>query len=103
MKFLMCFRGVSASQDKGAPRNLRNSQATSRCEPLDFTDHTADRLHLNLITEDVDGMRLLYAYDPSYSPVGDWAIMARAKEEVNGMVHVDIPDHLGLADIQVPR
>lgn len=87
----------------GAPWNLRNSEVTSDCEPLDFTDRAADRLHPNLITEDIDGMRVLYAYDPSYSPVGDWAILVRAEGDVDVMIHVDTLRHLGLADIQVPR
>lgn len=83
------------------PWNLRGTQVITDCEPLDFSDREADSLHPNLITESTPRGRIYYAYDPTYTPEGDWAVMVRAKDNTYVMVHTDTLRHLGLADIEV--
>lgn len=83
--------------------NVRGTKVVTDCSPLDFTDRPADRLHPNLITEDFSRTRTFYAYDPSYEPQGDWAILVEAKENTFVMVHVDTLRHLGLADVEIPQ
>ena len=85
------------------PWNIRNSKITSDCEPLDFTDKRADQLHPNLVTQDLGVRRVFYAFDPDYTPVGEWAILVEAEEKTYVMVHVDTLQHLGLFDGAVPE
>lgn len=85
------------------PWNLRGTEIVTDCEPLNFSEFTADRLHPDLITEDVRRSGTYFAYDPTYTPEGDWAVMVRAKYDTFVMVHTDTLRHLGLADIQVDQ
>ena len=85
------------------PWNLRGTQVITDCDPLDFSDREADKLHPNLITESTSRGRIYYAYDPTYTPEGDWAVMVRAKYDTFVMVHTDTLRHLGLADVQVDQ
>ena len=85
------------------PWNIRKTRVVSDCEPLDFTDRRADQLHPNLVTEDHGVRRVFFAYDPSYTPTGDWAILVEAKEKTYVMVHTDTLRHLGLYDGEVPE
>ena len=84
-----------------SPWNIRGTRVISDCEPLDFTDRLADQLHPNLITEDVRRSGTYYAYDPDYTPEGDWAVMVRARYDDYVLVHIDTLRHLRLADIRV--
>ena len=85
------------------PWNLRGTKVVSNCEPLDFTDRRADQLHPDLITEDLGVRRVFFAYDPTYEPVGDWAILVEAEEKTYVLVHTDTLRHLGLYDGMVPE
>lgn len=85
------------------PWNLRGTEVVTDCEPLDFTNRPADQLHPNLITEDVERLKVFYAYDPSYEPQGDWAVLVEAQYNDYVMIHVATLNHLGLADITVPE
>ena len=80
------------------PWNIRGSLVVSDCDPLDFTHKSADQLHPDLITEDLGVRRVFFAYNPTYTPVGDWAILVEAMENTYVMVHVDTLQHLGLFD-----
>ena len=85
------------------PWNLRGTKVITDCEPLDLSDRLADQLHPNLITEDIRRSQTFFAYDPNYSPKGNWAILVRAQYDTYVMVHTDTLRHLGLADIEVPE
>jgi hypothetical protein len=101
--FMCVPEGTRHGEFLSQPWNLRGTKVVSDCDPLDVTDRRADQLHPNLITEDLGVRRVFFAYDPTYEPVGDWAILVEAKEKTYVMVHTDTLRHLGLYDGTVPE
>lgn len=70
----------------------------SRCDPLDFSDVTADKIHPDLVVTTLFTRRDYIATLPGYSPTGNRAILLRTQWDDFVLINYDILLHLGLID-----